>query len=104
MTREHEVRFYDRDGRHLMSLLIEFDDRGEPPVVAELVGPDESGQVVQTSYHREQRSGEPSGWVYLESTRAPVARPPAPGSREALLRVTSAREWPRIGGAGPAEP
>jgi hypothetical protein len=88
------IPFFDRDGNHHITLPVELDGNGEPPAVAELIGPDETGQVMHQYYRREPVFGTDPPWSYVEVRREAPTRPPAPGSSEALRRVLNSRAWP----------
>lgn len=87
-----EIPFYDRDGRHWMTVEIELDDSGEPPPLVQLAG-SEAGRQIQCRFRREHRPGSAPPWAYVEVDRAPRVEPP-PGSPEALRRVLDSEQWP----------
>jgi hypothetical protein len=88
------IPFYDADGEHHITVPIEYDDTGEPPQVAELIGPDQDGTIMHVYYQRAAVPGEVPPWAYRETSRTPPAAAPQPGSAEALLRLLGSQEWP----------
>lgn len=94
MAEQQPVPFYDHDGNHHITLPIELDDTGEPPAMAELIGPDETGQIMHHYYRREPVIETEPPWSYVEVHREAPTRAPAPGSSEAPRRVLGSREWP----------
>ena len=88
------IPFFDRNDDHHITLEIEVDERGSPPAVAEIIGPDEDGAITHHFYRLEELPGQDPEWRYVETHREGPSEPPEPGSPEALERVRGAREWP----------
>jgi hypothetical protein len=90
------IPFFDADGEHDITVPIEYDDTGEPPQVAELIGPDQDGKIMHVFYQRTPAPGESPPWAYRETSRTPPAAAPPAGSAEALLRLLGSQEWPDL--------
>jgi hypothetical protein len=88
-----EIRFYDRDGEHWMTVEIELDEAGQPPEVVQLAGP-EAGRGIQCQFRREFRPGGDPPWAYVEVSRSWRGEP-TPGSPEALQRLLESGKWPQ---------
>jgi len=63
VSEAESIPFYDADGEHHITVQIEYDDTGEPPPVAELIGPAQDGKIMHVYYQRARRgrTGRPAG-------------------------------------------
>jgi hypothetical protein len=97
-----ELPFYGADGTYRLSVPVELDANGLPPSEVELLGPDETGQLMRWRYELGRRPPHPSGaWVYLEASRRPyegvatwVEDVPARSGLDAIRRLLATEDWP----------
>jgi hypothetical protein len=75
-----------------MTVEIELDDAGEPPLRVELAGP-QAGRGIRCQFRREHREASDPRWAYVEISRSWWGEP-MPGSPEALQRLLESEDWP----------